>query len=322
MDEPATETNQGDTAPKPSDPSMQPTGKQEGKKLASGHNPTANRNTEPAPKSMWARWQNHPLPERIMAYFTGVVAICAVIQIFILIGGSGQTDKLIRAANIQACAAKQIVAASQRNATAAENFSKSAASINGGIGNAVQELQTQAGKMDKARSSSELAAKRALDASITASQLDQRPGIVGDGFILSGEPEDGRLSTVKIGVKNTGKTPALSMIPYSQPSIANQCAPLDESNLPAPKGIGILAPGQTGMSFTTDALPYIGGPAHSGPADVYIKGSDIYCVRVKIIYSDASQNTHWTRLCIYHIHGEGLNQFHYCRDGNDVDKNQ
>lgn len=55
-----------------------------------------------------------------------------------------QTQHLIDAANINATAAKQIAAASKRNAEAAEKFSVSAGSINTRMGEAVGKLQAQA----------------------------------------------------------------------------------------------------------------------------------------------------------------------------------
>ena len=55
-----------------------------------------------------------------------------------------QTGQLIRAANINACAAQKIASASERNAEAAESFSATSGLINGGIGDAVKKLKSQA----------------------------------------------------------------------------------------------------------------------------------------------------------------------------------
>src|SRR5580658_2579704 len=60
---------------------------------------------------------------------------------------SEQTKQLIVAANINACAARQIATASQRNATAAENFASAAGNINIHMSEAVTKLDTQAGKL-------------------------------------------------------------------------------------------------------------------------------------------------------------------------------
>lgn len=119
-------------------------GSHNGGELPPEHRPDAAGNNDPPKESFWKRWNRHPMPDRVMATFTGVVAICAALQIWILIGGSGQTDKLISAANVNACAARQIAAASDRNAKAAEDFAKSAGLINSNVNEAVGKLQLQA----------------------------------------------------------------------------------------------------------------------------------------------------------------------------------
>jgi hypothetical protein len=82
-------------------------GDNERQELTNKHKNRGTPNNQPT-TDYWARWQSHPLPEQLMAYFTFVIAICAGIQVCILNGSSSQTDKLITAANTQAGAATSI----------------------------------------------------------------------------------------------------------------------------------------------------------------------------------------------------------------------
>jgi hypothetical protein len=221
-----------------------------------------------------------------------------------------QADQLIAAAKYSAYAA-------DRNANAAASFADSAQKINHGISDAVTELRAQADTTEIARQTSDANARSALDTSIASSHLDERPWIVGDGFAMSSEPQEGQMPTVKITMRNTGKTPALDLIPHSQASIWDHCASLDESKILPPKSIGVLAPGQTGMSFKADSLPYI-----EKSVNEYNAGLSRYCVRAKIHYTDVNGTEHWTTLCIYHTHGRPLAEFDYCSEGNDLDRNK
>lgn len=245
--------------------------------------------------------------ERWMIFLTAIVAGSAIFQ-------------TVQSCNNNASTAKQvdrIICAADRIGGAADRFSGSAAHINEGIGNAVIKLQAQAEKMDTARQSSETNSQKALDASIQASRLDERPWIVGNGLSLSSEPEEGKMPTVTITLRNTGKTPALNMFPASHPSISDNCLPWNETKLPAPKSIGILAPGQTGLSFATDPLTYM-----KLPIDAYNAGINKYCVRAKVLYTDADKIQHWSTICMSHTHGRPLDQFDYCVEGNDVDRSK
>jgi hypothetical protein len=199
MVDPAAENNQGSAIPPPS---STPTAE----KQAEEHHGASGNDDQPPPQSAWARWQKHSLPELVMAYFTGVVAICAALQIWILIGGSGQTDQLIKAANINASAA-------QKSAKAAQDFAIAAQNINLGVGDAVDKLNLQAGatktiattagkQADAARLLADTAlknldAEKALD---RASISVQHPEIV--------EERQGGRAYLRVSLINSGRTSA------------------------------------------------------------------------------------------------------------------
>jgi hypothetical protein len=82
-----------------------------------------------------------PIHQKIEIGLAGLVAAATIFYVVLTYGtlttiknssesASRQTDKLIQAANIQACAAQKIANASDRSAAAAENFSSSADEIN------------------------------------------------------------------------------------------------------------------------------------------------------------------------------------------------
>lgn len=75
---------------------------------------------------------------------TGGIVFLAFMQWREMHGAGEQTEKIIVAANIQASAANKIAEASDKNAAAAESFSRSAGAINTGVSGAVEKLQIQA----------------------------------------------------------------------------------------------------------------------------------------------------------------------------------
>ncbi|MGA9354959.1 MAG: hypothetical protein WBV46_14810, partial [Terriglobales bacterium] len=161
--------------------------------------------------------------------------------------------------------------------------------------------------------------KLALDASIDASRLDERPWVIGSSFTLSKELDSADIPITKITVANVGKTPALDMVPTSEPYIWNESiSPLGPLEEPKTKStsLGVLAPGQTGVSFSTN--PWL-APEYLFPA--YKDGGSRYYVRAKVTYTDVNRLEHWTTICAYHIMGHPLTEFTYCSSGNDVDRN-
>lgn len=118
-----------------------------------------------------------------------------------------QTDKLIQAANSNACAAQKIADASQKNAKAAESFATSAGFINQGVDNAVTKLDAQA----KATQKSADAAKSSAETASKQLELSERP------LIRVSNPSSGPWKAYKggnldalihIDVENIGSMPA------------------------------------------------------------------------------------------------------------------
>jgi len=127
----------------------------------------------------------------------------------IMESSSGQTDKLIQAANTQAIAAQNISTASDRNAVAAEQFSRSADQIREQTEKAVRELNRAAKDSENAITQGSANAQRALNASINATLLDQRAWV---GAAARLTRFDSKGIEAKIVLQNTGKTPAIDVM--------------------------------------------------------------------------------------------------------------
>jgi hypothetical protein len=116
-----------------------------------------------------------------------------------------QTQRLISAANIQASAATKNATSAQQSAQAASDFAIQAHGINTQTEAAVRQFQRIAGDSE-----------RAMNASVDASRLDQRPWVGLQVVQCNGctIAEDRSLNVQDlVGViANTGKTPALQMI--------------------------------------------------------------------------------------------------------------
>jgi hypothetical protein len=186
--------------------------------------PSSNNSPKPIfPIRMWRQftnWWTDPyrrrgnFPEHLTVVVSVVIAVIAFFQwgVYrqqkrIMEGAGAQTQKLIDAANIQACAAQKIADASDRNADAAESFSKSAEAINNQTGLAVDKFDRIAKASEESIRATQKAAKDALDASVEASRTDQRAWVSVDVKIAVNSQPRG----FEITFMNTGKTPALDI---------------------------------------------------------------------------------------------------------------
>lgn len=191
---------------------------------------------------------------------------------------------------------------------------------------AIDNLNWAARSMDWSQKSaqsgieaSENQSKQSLDVAIANSRLDERPWVIGNGFKLDHEPNGIDIPHITIDLLNTGKTPALDMIPISKPYIWNISStplPMLEA-VSSAKSIGILAPGQTGLSFDTNDWKTTDSVLAAYNAQI-----SLYYVRAKISYTDVNHAPHWTTICVFHEKGKPLNQFSFCSEGNEVDRNK
>ncbi|MBZ5696400.1 MAG: hypothetical protein LAN36_13700 [Acidobacteriia bacterium] len=281
----------------------------QGKESGEPEQPTETRNTPAQPPIIppivvQVSQPEGPAGDRIkwtdiaIVILTAGIVLTAIIQACIFTkqwkemhAAGEQTDKLIRTANEIKSA---LIVANQQNLDAVNRTLK-----------ASQENADASNKQSY----------KALDTTIESFHLDQRPWAYMSQYVLSGEPEENKEFTIKIGMFNSGKTPAFDVTPKSQVFNYNVEPPeTDFTKAPEAKSRGLVPPGITEISFTTDPMKIV-GPSLSA----YNNGINSIYVHARIDYVDAFKMPHWTTICIFHIHGRPLSEFQYCERGNDAD---
>lgn len=163
--------------------------------------------------NVFQRWKQTTVANKALVISSGLMAFgtifyagAAIVQVYIM-------KQSARNSSLQT---EQLIKASDRNADAAESFSKSADAINTQTEKAVGEFHKLAKATEISINAARKSAKDALDASVAQSTLDRRPWvglqllqcnncrIDTDGSLVIGD-----LSAVLV---NTGKTPAIDMV--------------------------------------------------------------------------------------------------------------
>jgi hypothetical protein len=201
---------------------------------------------------IWQRWKQTALHNKALVLSSVLMALgtlfytgAAIVQIYLFernaAESSLQTDKLIQVAQTQACAARQIVAASERNAAAAEGFAQSASHINEGIENAVLKLKTQTEKMDSARTDADKDAKNALGATIDNFHQEQRAWLSAEPP-ASGAPSSTVPMNLSFPIKNSGRTPAKNVTIFFNGDFASNLENFAWGFSGVPQPLGYIAP--------------------------------------------------------------------------------
>jgi hypothetical protein len=226
------------------------------------------------------------------------------------------TNRIIAAAETQAGAATKI-------AGAARSFSTSADKIRAETANAVTELKREANVSEKAVTEASQNAKKTLDASISASKLDQRPWIGGRGAtIIQFKPTD-RFQAQIIFV-NTGKTPALNVRFCRRLFVSARGelgGPWDYQYPGAPcSDIGALPPQSPFIMEATDDPSYFVEKQYKeimdGTSFLYVWGYVAYWdtsfVPTPATHVGDALPVHWTRFCFEY--DRLTSQFGLCQD--------
>ena len=177
----------------------------------------------------------------------------------------------------------------------------------------IEEQQRTANAMEGSLKTSRENAKQtktALDASIKAFQLDQRPWVTVQGFSLSSELESKTAITVSYSLHNTGKTPALDERSQSRMLLWGEPEPpfteFPELAREAVASISIISPGPPANIAHT--VPWIFDDV--SVATYRDKKSKLY-IHIRIGYRDQVGKSHWTTVCAYRLFGMALNDFVY-----------
>lgn len=187
-----------------------------------------------------------------------------------------------------------------------------------------REASRQADEQNRQSFGASIAQSRAaLNASIAASRLDQRPWLVVQSCRLSAEPKPGVAITAECDIVNTGKTPAIDV--YVQhdlrgvdgvpPSVTRQRVEFVVPKVHASRSLS--APGARPQTFTTP--PY---ELNEAAVMQYSGRRATIFINAIIRYRDTFGIPHWTTYCAYHLIGQGLAQVLFCSGGNATDHNQ
>jgi hypothetical protein len=239
-----------------------------------------------------------------------------------------QTQQLIDAANIQACAAQKIADASLRNATAAEKFSGSADKISEETTRAVGELKRAANGSETAMRENSRNAQSALNTSIEASRLDQRAWFgIYDFEILQFDPNDQtKPLRFQIVFMNTGKTPARQInaqglfqmyaAKFEGPSEADWNAFL--GYFTAAKERYSAAPNaKRKMIVDVSATPLTNNFIINNYTAIKNRTGFLYYFG-QATYADIDNRPHTTKFCLF-LADLDTKQLAYCGKGNDMD---
>jgi len=157
--------------------------------------------------------------------------------------------------------------------------------------------------------------KTALDTTIKASHLDQRPWVVISRFLLSSEPAVNTEIKISFWFANTGKTPAIGVVQQSALLVALYRPPMTKFVLPQiVPSRSILAPGTTNLRG--DTTPSQIPEPHLGK---YLKKSEALYFHAILRYKDVFHTDHWTTVCVIHTYGQLLDEFTSCEEGNEMD---
>jgi hypothetical protein len=269
--------------------------------------------------------------EKLTVAITLVIAIIGGLQYSVyrqqkgIMEDSGkQTDQLIRAANAQVFAARQIADASGRNAKAAQDFAASANSINGGIADAVGKLNSQANSANELTKQ----AKRTADDAENALRIQERPwvGLVGvyvaDGQIGPTTMIRGIIEAPSgnyyVRIENFGRSPALHVKVNVQADVVDYVSSARERpNFP---------------ELETDLFPGVPTDSRHYPIMIHngrewigiVYNGDLhYYVHGNITYEDSFGCQHETVFCTHWLPGT-KDEFFGCPDTNSshVDEDQ
>jgi hypothetical protein len=181
-------------------------------------------------------------------------------------------------------------------------------------------LRASAGLSRRAMESSAAQSKAALDASITSSQLDQRPWVTISRFELVHALDVGKTVEIKYFLQNAGRTPALDVV--AQSMVWLWAPPSEEPMMtkfsePTRGSVLILAPSATSSATRSD-------PWSPGEIVVrsYMEKRRNLFIHARVLYRDIFGVRHWTTACAFHVFGRELEGFTACRSGNDMDRNQ
>jgi hypothetical protein len=256
--------------------------------------------------TIFQRWKQTALHNKALVLTGSIVALGTVVSTGAVTfqlwmakennkSTSGQIEKLIGAANIQA--------------NAATNFADSASHINLGIERAVDKLNLQATATTRLSRDSEIANNNFLEA--------DRPWMA--AFVSVTNFDIGKKPTFAITFANTGKRPARVDLTATRENWYAQfpSRPDQEYIYDTTPSTSFIVPGQSSASIS--ALPE---PLSQPEIAAAIAGHITYFVFGKVEYRDTRTNqSYWTHVCLRYMpnmKSDTDNGFRNCAQYNDA----
>lgn len=239
----------------------------------------------------------------------------------------GDTHHLASAAKEQAAAAKaQSGQAEAQTTKMAESLRKTDELIR----QATEQAKATNKLAGEAKKSAEVA-KESLDEIRANFVRDQRPWLSVAGMELPAEPKEGEDFSIYVTLINSGRTPALTVIPQCKVFVwetgrgVNELAgamelepPFTSFPIPPEKALSTMSvsPGMTGRRFNSP-------PAKLDKDRLVSYGAkkSVLLFHALILYKDVFSpgHWHWTTLCAYHVNGKAPGEFSFCANNNDMD---
>lgn len=244
---------------------------------------------------------------RLTRYGLAVTILTGIIfagQLYEMISGGTQTDKLVSYAKTQANA-------SSDQADAAQQFSDTAEDINERMSDAVDQLSAAAAN-----------AKSSIQATQDAMRLDQRAWVTVEGFKPTTFGTGQHFITTRV-FKNTGRTPAVhvrvrAVLGPSKPKESVNWTIADKAQ---PKTTEVLGPQEELNSLLDGTKGVPKGLSDAGFEDIKAGRTIVYDYGT-IFYCDVFGREHWTKFCNRFLPGSG--EWELCDDvaSNSVGDNQ
>jgi hypothetical protein len=215
----------------------------------------------------------------VMAFFTVVIAIAAVLQWREMVGGGTQTGDLVTYAKVQASAASDIGDASQQ-------FSDTAEDINGRMQDAVDQLESAAKN-----------AKASIRATQDVMRQDQRAWLGTDDIVsIPAVPEVDKVWDVSVSLKNTGKTPAKNVLMWNTEAVTKDLPDVNADCAEAVKRQASKTMLPPNGSYKA-VLHVANGAKVPNDWEKEISDNGTLYVHGCVIYDDVFQRAHWMTYC-------------------------
>jgi hypothetical protein len=156
--------------------------------------------------------------------------------------------------------------------------------------------------------------KKALNINLAVSWLDQRPWVSVRTFQLAAEVEQGKELRFTLWLQNTGKTPAVDQTAQMMLFLWDHEPTFDDFKDPTIVSGEFNVPSLNSATWFT----YRWTPRPESVADYRAKKLRLYVLAL-LRYKDMFQQSHLTRVCVFHVADAALDEIGFCSAGNSME---